>query len=52
MAFKLRLMVDMHGIHTHGRFDDIGIDGWFFSEGNLASAEEHKRRRSGLVKVL
>ena len=26
MAFKLRMMVDMHGIHTHAHFDDLDFD--------------------------
>ena len=26
MAFKLLMMVDMHGVHTHARFDDLDLD--------------------------
>ena len=26
MAFKLRMTVDMHGTHTHARFDDLDHD--------------------------
>ena len=26
MAFKLRMTVDMHGIHSRARFDDIDLD--------------------------
>ena len=26
MTFKLRTAVDMHGMHTHARFDDLDLE--------------------------
>ena len=26
MAFKMRMAVDKHGIHTHSRFNDLDFD--------------------------